>query len=176
METKVTSSNGWQTQLKSMLSGTNERLAIVGVGNELRGDDAVGMTIVQDLKANLPQMDSLLWVGAGSAPENVTGQIRRFKPHQVLLIDAVDMGKSPGTIQWIDIERDIIEPASTTHSLSLSLLTKYLQMDLQCEVYLLGIQVEQTELGAPLSVPIQSSADEVKRFLYTHVLCHHISG
>lgn len=172
----MTSSNGWQKLLQTILARTDERLAVVGVGHELRGDDAVGIVIVRHLQSALPKSDKLLLIEAGSAPENITGQIRRFKPHQVLLIDALDMGLPAGTPRFINIERDILEPASTTHTLSLSLLAKYLQMDLRCAVVLLGVQVEQTDLDAPLSASVQTSANDIVEIFATHYSHVHILG
>lgn len=152
---------GWREHLKAILNRTNKRLAIVGVGHELRGDDAVGVTIVRRLQATLPKIDRLLLIEAGFAPENITGQLRRFEPDHVLLIDAMDMGQPAGQIQFIDIDHDIVHGISSTHTLSLALFTSYIRMDLGCDVHVLGVQVDRIALDTTLSAPVQASADDI---------------
>lgn len=161
----------WQNHLQVILNQKTKRISVVGIGHELRGDDAVSIYIIHQLQQFLPSTENRLLLVAGSAPENVTGQVRRFAPHTVLLIDAVDMGQPSGTIRCIDLESNIVESASSTHTLSLRLFTTYLQSEFQCEIHLMGIQAEQTILDASLSSAVQSSADcIVKTFLtFTHI-------
>ena len=67
------------------------RLAVVGIGHELRGDDAAGVRVARALQSRFPTSDALVAIDAGSAPENHTGALRRFKPDLVLLIDAAQI-------------------------------------------------------------------------------------
>jgi hydrogenase maturation protease len=85
------SSKCWQETLTAILTQPNKRLAIVGIGHELRGDDGVGVTIVRRLQETCSGSDSLLLLDAGSAPENCTGILRRFAPDVIVLLDAVEM-------------------------------------------------------------------------------------
>ena len=74
---------------------------------------------------------------AGHAPENKTGELRKFAPDLVLLIDAAEMGKEPGTVAWIS-EEDIDGMSASTHSLPLSMLAHYLTLELNCKVTIAG--------------------------------------
>lgn len=151
------SKKSWQEQLQTILTPPSKRLAIVGIGHELRGDDAVGVLIVRKLQKTLKQTEQLLLVDAGVAPENFTGQLRRFLPTVVLLIDAVDMGKNHGTVAMIDLKSKFVEPIASTHSLSLHLFTDYFQRENDCAIYLLGIQPMSTTFEQSLSSPVQMS-------------------
>lgn len=155
------SSNGWREALRQMLTQANERLAIVAVGNELRGDDAVGVYIIHRLQRDLPPSDDLLLLDAGSAPENITGILRQFEPATVLLIDAVDMDLRPGVIYLLDLNQDIVERIASTHTISLNLLAIYLRDTLDCSLHLLAIQPEQLNLNAPLSDAVQASMERI---------------
>jgi hydrogenase 3 maturation protease len=102
----------------------------------------------------------LLIVEAGHAPENRTGELRSFAPNLVLLIDAAEMGKAHGTVAWIS-EDDIDGMSASTHSLPLSMLAKYLTLELGCKVMLLGIQPASNEVGETVSAEVLRAVEEV---------------
>lgn len=139
---------------------TSNRLAFIGVGNELRGDDAVGVQIVQLLRESMPLAENMLFCEAGPAPENFTSLLRRFGPDMALLIDAVQMGAVPGAIRLLDVSTADSYPAST-HTLPLKLFARYLKNEMSCSVMLLGIQPMDLSLGASLSSPVRASADDI---------------
>jgi hydrogenase 3 maturation protease len=164
------------------------RVAIVGIGHELRGDDAAGVSVARSLqsavgtihpgtarhaisrpkagwragggKCELP----LLVIDAGAAPENFTGPLRRFDPDLVLLIDAAQLNEAPGSIRWLDWQETSGLSAST-HTLPPHVLAEYLVNELGCEVALIGIQPQGDEFDAPLSPPVQQAVDELVRTL-----------
>ena len=126
------------------------RIAIVGIGNELHGDDAAGPRVVRELAAKLPATPGLLLLDAGIAPENFGGPLRRFRPDLVLEIDAADHGQAPGATAWIDwAEADGL--SASTHTLPPSVFATYLVAELGCRVALIGIQPAALDLNAPLS-------------------------
>lgn len=140
-------------------TGRPLRLSLVGVGQELRGDDAAGLLVVRALMRRLPlQQDQ--WPAsdhltcqifeAGAAPENATGLLRRFAPHLVILIDAAQLRAEPGTAQWLPWQAAVGFSAST-HTLPLNLVSQYLQQELGAQVALLGIQPAQLGLGQAVS-------------------------
>lgn len=166
----------WQDSLQGLLSqlasekGKSFRTAIVGAGNTLRSDDAAGVFVSRVLSARgYLRNDRLLVCEGGQAPENLTGELRKFAPDLVLFVDAAAMGENPGAILWVP-EENIDGISASTHSLPLSLLTLYLTLDLQCEVILLGIQPASNELGKTLSTPVLRAVGEVVESL-ERLLC-----
>ena len=145
-------------QTLSCLAPT-DRLSILGIGSELRGDDAVGFEIATRLQSRLDSSTCQV-IAAGASPENFTSLLRSFQPALVLLIDAAQMDEPPGTIRWLT-PQDIAALPATTHALPLNLLTRYLQNELSCQVALIGVQPQQTEFHAPLTPEIQLAALEV---------------
>lgn len=134
------------------------RMAVVGVGHELRGDDAAGLEVARRLATVRQTLgctsERLLVLEGGPAPENVTGTLRRFKPEVVLLVDAATFGAEPGAVRWFT--PDQAEGLSaTTHTMPLSMLARYLALELDCRIYLLGIQPGQNDIGAPLSPAVE---------------------
>ncbi len=125
-------------------------MAILGVGNELRGDDAAGVVLVRALQRQIGRVpEGVLLLDAGCAPENFVGTLRRFEPKVVLLIDAAQLDESPGTLRVLDVAQ--AQGALSTHSFSPRLFARYISTALPCEILILGIQPSDTALGAPLS-------------------------
>lgn len=156
----------WQTALKqTLLQHKGEpRVAIVGVGHELRGDDAAGLAVVRALEPLA--RDNLMLVAGGPAPENVTGPLRRFNPSLILFVDAADIGAAPGTIRclcWGDLDG----VSASTHTLPLNVLARYLRATIGCEVALLGVQPAETGLDAPLSPAVAAAVEEMAAGLRT---------
>jgi len=145
----------WSTALKTE---THPRVSILGIGNELHGDDAAGMAIVRALA---PLAHQQLQIVAGAhAPENCLGTICNFNPDLVLLIDAVDMGNLPGDIALIDWQATSGISAST-HTMPPYMLGKYLQTMAGCHVVLIGIQPTSLCMETGVSLPVQQAIDEV---------------
>lgn len=135
----------------------------MGIGNELRADDAAGMLVARHLleyECVTEKKDRIRIVQAEHAPENATWELRGFEPDLIVLVDAADMGQTPGIIRWINME-DIEGMSASTHSLPLSMLSRYLMLEFHCPVALLGIQPASNELGEPVSAEVLRAVDEI---------------
>ena len=158
------SPNSWQASLQNLLTrqAAESRLAIVGIGNTLRSDDAAGVLVARRLMDSrlIRDLEAVLVMDAGHAPENRTSTLRRFEPDIVLLIDAVDMGESPGSIRWVDMD-EIEGMSASTHSLPLSMLARYLNWELKCEVTLLGVQPKSNEVGEIVSAEVLQAVNAI---------------
>ncbi|MFH0801934.1 MAG: hydrogenase maturation peptidase HycI [bacterium] len=142
------------------------RILLLGVGSELRGDDAAGMVLAQNLKRSLRgrkdrRVRILL---GGTAPENLTGQIKRFNPSHLVILDAADMGKRPGETAILET-KDLDNLSFGTHVLSLGILVNYLLETLKMDVFLLGIQPESLEINQPLSLEVGASVNKLSALL-----------
>ena len=163
------SSQTWQASLRASLNPPNQldhpvRLAVLGIGHELCGDDAVGVRLAGMLRPLVAGNERLLVIEAGPAPENFTGPLRRFRPDLVLLVDAAQMNAGPGTIGWLDL-RSVGGISASSHTLPLHILVSYLVAELGCEVALIGIQPEQTFADLPLTPSVQAAAQTVVQAL-----------
>ncbi len=158
-------SQSWQASLKASLNPSKRakqpvRLAVLGIGHELCGDDAVGVRLAGMLRPLVTGNERTLVIEAGPAPENFTGPLRRFRPDLVLLVDAAQMDARPGTIGWLDLQ-SVGGISASSHTLPLHILVSYLVAELGCQVALIGIQPEQTFADAPLTPDVQSAAQRV---------------
>jgi len=138
------------------------RLAVLGIGHELYGDDAVGVWLAGRLDELTLANKNLLAIQGGPAPENFTGTLRRFGPDLILFVDAALMDLEPGKTGWLSWQ-DTTGFSASTHTLPLHILASYLTAELNCEVALLGIQPAQNQVGAPLSPEVQEAAEGVAK-------------
>jgi hydrogenase 3 maturation protease len=164
MVRKKMSKKSWLETLHTILSkqrthGHDPRLAIVGIGHELCGDDALGVVISQKLETILQGIDSVRVFAAGSAPENLCGALRRFTPDLLILIDAAHLSEKPGTIRWLELEK-IDGISASTHTIPLRILTDYLTAEIGCRVVLLGVQPAALTYG-PLSRAVEESIQTI---------------
>jgi hydrogenase 3 maturation protease len=161
------SNTSWQACLKTALSSLNKsgqtaRLAVMGIGNELCGDDAAGLHVAATLSALAGTDERLLVLEAGPAPENFTGPLRRFNPDLILLVDAAQMDSAPGSVCWVDVQ-EIHGFSASTHTLPLHIICSYLTAELGCQMALVGIQPTQTYADDGLTPVVQQAAENVAR-------------
>jgi len=145
--------------------GAQRPFVVIGVGSEVRGDDAAGLLIANRVKSL--ELPGVLALYGGTAPENLTGEIRRISPSHVIIVDAADMGLPPGTIQLLD-PRNITGISFATHTLPLSVLAGYLESETDCSVIVMGIQPGSVEFDAAVTPETSEAVEEAVNAL---VLC-----
>lgn len=160
----MTLPSSWQISLRQLLNqrAAKPRIAVVGIGNVFRSDDAAGVLVANALKESdfTSSLTNLLIIDAGHAPENRTADLRRFAPEIILLIDAADMGELPGTIRWIEMD-EIDGMSASTHTLPLSMLAKYLALELNCKIALLGMQPKSNDEGEIISIEVAQAVKSI---------------
>lgn len=135
-----------------------ERVVVVGVGSEMRGDDIAGLLVLEELKKH-PHPKVILIEG-GTAPENFTGQIKKAKPTHLIIVDAADLKQAPGAVE-------VIEPARiggysfSTHALPLKVMVDFILADWKCEVMVIAIQPKSLEFGRPVDPSVADAAHQI---------------
>ena len=130
------------------------RVAVVGVGQRLRGDDGAGPAVARRLAALAGA--SLQVVDAGHAPENCLGPIVRFGPDAILFVDAACGGLAPGELTWLRPD-EADSRGGSTHTLSLAMLTAYLSAETGAAVHVLGIEPGEMAFGEGLSPVVEEA-------------------
>ena len=148
------SSRSWRRELQSALLNVRQperspRVAVVGIGHEFRGDDAIGVHVAREL-SRAPVGPDWLVVEAGPLPENATALLRRFGPDLVVLVDAVRMAEPVGSVRWFE-EWTSEATGAATHGLPLDLFAAYVRTELGSTVGLLGMQPGPNQVDDPLS-------------------------
>ena len=133
------------------------RVAIIGIGSDLRADDAAGVEVVRSLRRHLTSPNVLL-IDGGVAPENFTAQIKKFRPSHVIMIDATDLGLKPGTASIVDLNT-ITGPSIFSHRLPLSIFADYLRAHDEAKIIFIGIQPANARIGAAMSKQVKKAVD-----------------
>lgn len=152
--------------LEEWLHGAT-RVAILGVGSRVKSDDAVGLVVVDHLKGKVPKFVKVF--DCETVPESFTGPIRRFSPSHVLIIDAAELGLNIGKIRFLHPD-SIVESMSSTHILSLSILSEYIISEIGAKVLLLGIQPGDLRFGMELSPELSEVAVNLSQEILSALL------
>ena len=150
---------------KSLLQQLNilrySATVIVGIGNILKGDDGAGPFVCEQLKQANICADL---IDAGTVPENYIQPIIKKAPQNLLVIDAIDFGAPPGAIRIFEPEQ-LNSHVISTHSLSPRLFVDMVCQDISIDVYFVGIQPAQIQLGQPLSQQVSLAIKQLSKAL-----------
>jgi hydrogenase 3 maturation protease len=139
--------DGFEATFARRLRGAG-RIAVVGIGDEARRADRLGIDAARQLEAlRLPGLRVFV---AGTVPESFTAPVRRFRPGHVVLIDAADMGLRPGSVAIVEPSA-IASGGSSTHRLPLPALVEFLEASLKRGVTLVGLQPDLDAAGDGLT-------------------------
>ena len=139
----------------------NERLLVIGVGNELRGDDGAGIAVARRLRetANLDVRE---------LQEEPTSLLDAWRGHDaVVLVDTMRSGARPGTIRRIDASRVPLPPglggSASTHAVGLEQTLELARAvgRLPRRVVVYAIEGRRFEAGAPMSDAVRSGVGEL---------------
>ena len=125
------------------------------IGNKEGGDDAVGPYIAERLKHDF------IVLNCGTVPENYTSVVKKHDPDTLFIIDAVDMGLSPGEIRIVPKEKIGVMHIST-HGIPISVLIGYLEGYVG-NIIFIGIQPKK--MSGELSEIVKKKADELIELL-----------
>jgi hydrogenase 3 maturation protease len=150
--------------LKIKLEGAGQVL-VLAVGSELRGDDAAGILVGKNLQKSCsgPRLEILF---GGSAPENLTGEIKKLRPSHLIIVDSAEMGLKPGSVKLIAPD-EVGGYSFSTHVLPLKIMVDYLLKHFACEIIIIGIQPKNLDFGASVSPEVEAAARKVSKFLDT---------
>ncbi len=133
-----------------------KRCLFLAVGNDMKGDDALGKYVYDRLKTDRK-------IYCAEMPENFIGPIRRLKPDVVVIIDAIDMEKAAGSV-CLAFPDELEGRGIGTHSMPLSIMCDLLKSD----IIILGVQPGRVIFGEDLSNEVRKAGDEIAGFLNMH--------
>ena len=150
------------------------KIAIVGCGNILLGDEGVGPYVLDVLKkrGSMPQEVELIELGVRGI--ELVDLIGKFD--KIFIIDAVKTGGKPGTIRTLSCSDLRSMPGSTMLTLhDLGLLTvlklcEALYGDVSVKIKIFGVEIAEAEsVRMNLSSDVRRGASEVVKLLEKEV-------
>ena len=137
------------------------RTVIVGIGNTLKGDDGAGPLVCEQLRQAGVGAEL---IDAGTVPENYIQLIIKKAPENLVVIDAMDFGALPGTIGIFNPEQ-LSSSFISTHVLSPRLFADIVRQSIEVNVYFIGIQPAQTQLGQSPSPQVSRAIKQLSQTL-----------
>jgi hydrogenase maturation protease len=144
------------------------RVLVVGLGNDMRGDDVAGLLVARALRE---------MTLAGVDVEEHSGDVAvlaESMAHRaaVVVVDAVLADAPPGTVRELDPDHAVARTRSSSHGLGVAdaislarLLDARSGSDLR--IRLIGIVGAEFGLGSPPSAAVSSAAEAVAQRLAT---------
>jgi hydrogenase 3 maturation protease len=138
-----------------------ERFAVMGVGNDLKGDDGVGFYVVDRLRKKLGSDDFFMLIKT-AMPEDHVREIKEFAPTLLIIVDAADFGKGTGSMKVIN-DYEISEAFISTHTTPLTIFLRLYNADqpVKSPVTMIGIQRRSNEFGQQMCGQVRKAGDAV---------------
>jgi len=137
-------------------------IILIGVGNEYRTDDALGVLVARELRRRSPAGLRIL----ESSGEGASLMHAWEGGREVYLVDAIKSGKPPGTVHRIDlthrkVPRELMPRSSHAFGVPEAIETARTLGELPSKVILFGIEGETFDQGVGLTDPVLKSVPEL---------------
>ncbi len=135
---------------------------ILGVGNEWRGDDAIGVWLARRLREHAPQgVEVMEHSGEGASLMETWAE-----SEAVIILDAVQSGAEPGTLHRLDTSQERIPSKffhASSHAFSVAEAVELSRAlgTLPEVVLLYGVEGRTFEAGAGLSEEVRMGGEAV---------------
>lgn len=134
------------------------RIAVLGLGNLMRTDDAVGMLAAQALSREEGLGEGVAVVEGGTLGLDLLHPLRDVT--HLLALDAVEAGVAPGTIlRFVNDETANLPISKSVHLLGFADLIGAMRLTgrVPWEIVVLGVQPESTGWGTELTSRVQNA-------------------
>lgn len=134
----------WEIEPSDLPDFCRKPTLVLGCGNVLFGDDGFGCRVVEYLETHCPVPEAVCLLDAGTGVRKLlfTLCLSSSRPQRLLIVDAIDAGRTPGEIFEIDPAE--IPPVKlddfSLHQLPTSNLLRELQEACDVEVRVLACQ------------------------------------
>jgi hydrogenase 3 maturation protease len=135
----------------------SEKKILMGIGSEIRGDDAIGTSIARGLEAM--KKDPWLALPCETVPENFAGIVEREKPALLVLVDAANMNLKAGEFRLLP-KKKLNSVVFGTHGMPLKHLVARLEKSAKKTLFI-GVQPK----GIGLSETLSSELEKAKQRL-----------
>ncbi len=139
-----------------------KRVALVGLGNILMGDDGVGVHAVEALRIRYHFSSDLDLIDGGTLGLDLLPLLEGVE--KILFLDAMDLQRDPGTIAVLEDGEipSFLGRGFSFHQVGLADLLFAMKLTgvKPSEVLLIGIQPEKIEAGIALSKALMNSLEK----------------
>jgi len=141
-------------------------ILVLGVGNPFRHDDGIGPAVIARLQTetSLPDVDLL---DGGTDGLALMDYMQGYE--RVLIVDAVNMGTSPGDIRIFSPQDAVLSVSSdalSTHGFGLAEVVALMdKLNMRVNLKILGIQAKDVSFGEGFSPELEGKIDDVLKLI-----------
>lgn len=135
-------------------------VVILGIGNELRGDDGFGPYLIESLKGRV----GARLFNCGTALENYYNPVVKENPDVIILLDIAGFNGPIGEIAVFEKD-DILKVGFSTHNISPKVFIELLEKSVDADIIMIGVKPKSTAFGEDLSSEVRESAGHLRDFL-----------
>lgn len=138
------------------------KVVVLGVGNLIHTDDGLGIHAIQKLQADPRVPKDTALIDGGTFGIELLAYLDDCS--RLILIDAADVGKEPGTlVRATGEELSGFPGGASVHQLGVAdlLATLPLVSDVPREIVLLGAQPASTDWGTELTAPVAAVLEKI---------------
>jgi hydrogenase maturation protease len=144
----------------SEVNPVSEQTLILGLGNTLLTDEAVGAVVVQRLAAEADPDAALAFLDGGTLSFTLAVPIARYP--RLIVIDAAVMGEAPGSLRVFEgeaMDRQLSRHARSVHEVSLADLLDIARLTdtLPARRALIGIEPAVVDWGDGLTPAVEAA-------------------
>jgi hydrogenase 3 maturation protease len=154
----------WVNELLAFLDSGNSpiRVTLVGVGNPIKGDDSAGVYVASQLRRRYgANPNKHVHITIECAPERIFSNLSKKtakRNEAILIIDSVEANLDPGSIIFASLV-DTRYGFFATHNIPPRIFSDFLPS--HSNIFVIGIQPENLEIGEGLSSTVRTSADRI---------------
>ncbi len=137
------------------------RTRIIGIGNQYRSDDSIGLRVAAELKSHSDNVDIIEYGGDGATLIDLWDGF-----DCIVIVDATRSGSVPGTVHRLDAIAEEVPSTFfnySTHAFSVAEAIEVARRikRLPKEMLLIGIEGTNFDPGLELSAPVERALQEV---------------
>lgn len=141
----------------------NKKTVIIGLGNNYRKDDSIGLYIVKKIK----KRDNFLIISnENSLLEDYIETIIKFKPEQIIIFDTADFKGKFGEIRKFTIDDLVNIKSYSTHTIPLHFVINYIKEQLpKIEIKIYAIQPKDIGFGVDIDKDVIINANKIIKLI-----------
>jgi hydrogenase maturation protease len=136
---------------------------VIALGNTLRGDDAIGPVVLQELEKIPHAKDKMRLIDAGSDAFTLLEYLNGPRPNVV--VDCAEMREAPGTVRTFALNEKTLrwaDEAISLHGFSLAEVWAMAQaVGRVAPTLLIGVQPVRVEFNEELSEPVRKAIPKI---------------
>jgi hydrogenase maturation protease len=150
------------------IGGVHVKALVVGIGNDLRGDDDAGLAVARLIKSEQPASVTIVELN-----NDVTSLLDHLPGFDVaMIIDATQSGSLPGTIHRFDASTVPLPDTRltrSTHGMTVGSILELarIQQLLPKKVLIYGIEGKQFNHGSSMTPEVERAVRIVAQMIYT---------